>query len=56
MNINTVSMGQHGDDFMRPNVDLEMRQQIRSKAQLKCMYSECLDGIGDFKDFEITLN
>ena len=31
---------------------LEMRPQIRSKEQLKCMYSECLDGIGGFKDFK----
>ena len=52
MNINTVSMEQHGDDYIRPNADLEMRPQIRSKAQLKCMYSECLDGIGEFKNFE----
>ena len=29
-----------------------MRPQIRSKEQLKCMYSECLDGIGEFKEFE----
>ena len=54
MTINTVPMEQHGDDYIRPNGDLEMRPQISSKAQLKCMYSEYLDGIGELKDF--TLN
>ena len=49
MNINKE---QHGDDKIRPNADLEMRSQIRSKEQLKCMYSEYLDGIGKIKDFE----
>ena len=44
MNINKVSMEQHGDDYIRPNADLETRPHIRSKAQLKCLYSECLDG------------
>ena len=52
MNINTVSVEQHGDDYIRPSADLEMRPQIRSKAQLKCMYSKYLDGIGEFKDFK----
>ena len=52
MNINTVYVEQHGDDYIKPNADLEMRPQIRTKAQLKCMYSECLDGISEFKDFE----
>ena len=45
-------MEQDGDDYIRPNADLEMKPQIRSKEQLKCMYSECLDGTGEFKDFE----
>ena len=45
-------MEQDGDDYIRPNTDLEMKPQIRSKEQLKCMYSECLDGIGQFKDFK----
>ena len=34
MNMNTVSMEQHGDDYTRPNADLETRLQIRSKEQL----------------------
>ena len=40
------------DDYIRPNADLEMKPNIRGKEQLKCMYSECLDGTGEFKDFE----
>ena len=52
MNVNTVSMKQHGDGYIRPNADLEMRSQIRSNEQLKYIYSECWDGIGEFKDFE----
>ena len=52
MNINTVSMEQHGDDCIRPNADLETRPQIRSKEQLKHMYPECFDGIGELKYFE----
>ena len=48
----SINMEQHGDDYIRPNADLEMRPQIKSKGQLKCMYSECLDGIGEFNDFE----
>ena len=49
MNVNTVSMEQHEDDYIRPNADLETRLQIRSNEHLKCMYSECWDGIGEFK-------
>ena len=45
-------MEKDGDDYIRPNADLEMKPQIRSKEQLEYMYSECLDGIGEFKDFE----
>ena len=45
-------MEQDGDDYIRPNADLEMKPQITGKEQLKHMYSECLDGIGEFKDFE----
>ena len=48
-------MEQDGDDYIRPNADLEMKPQIRSKEQLKCMYSECWDGTGQFKDLNITL-
>ena len=47
--------GTRWDDCIRPNADLEMKPQIRSKEQLKCMYSECLDGTGKFKDLNITL-
>ena len=47
-----MSVEQDRDDYIRPNADLEIRPQIQSKEQLKCMYSECLDGIGEFKDFE----
>ena len=50
-----ISVEQDGDDYIRPNADLEMKPQIRSKEQLKCMYSECLDGTGKFKDLNITL-
>ena len=35
----------------RPNADLEIRSQIRSKEQLKCMYAECFDGIGGVQRF-----
>ena len=52
MNINAVSMEQHGDNYIRPNADLERRPQIRSKEQLKYIYPECFDGIGDFNNFE----
>ena len=52
MNINTVSVEQHEDNYIRPDADLETRPQIRRKEQLKCMYRECFDGIGEFKDFE----
>ena len=52
MDVNTVSMEQHGHDYIRPNADLETRPQIRSKEQLKCMYPECFDGIAELKDFE----
>ena len=48
-------MEQGGDDCIRPNADHEMKPQIRSKEQLKHMYSECLDGTGEFKDLNITL-
>ena len=50
-----ISVEQDGDDCIRPNADLEMKPQIRGKGQLKCMYSECLDGTGEFKDLNITL-
>ena len=50
-----ISVEQDGDDYIRPNADLEMKPQIRSKEQLKCMYSECWDGTGEFKDLNITL-
>ena len=50
--VNTVSMEQHGNDYIRPNADLETRPLIRSKKQLKCMYPECFDGIGEFRNFE----
>ena len=49
------SVEQDGDDCIRPNADLEMKPQIRSKEQLKCMYSEWWDGTGEFKDLNITL-
>ena len=47
-----ISVEQDGDDYIRPNADLEMKPQIRSREQLKCMYSEWLDGRGKFKDLE----
>ena len=50
--VNTVSMEQQGNDYIRPNTDLETRPQIRSKEQLRYMYPECFDGIGEFKIFE----
>ena len=50
--VNTVSVEQQGNDYIRPNADLETRPQMRSKEQLKCMYPECFDGIGEFKNFE----
>ena len=52
MNVNTVSVEQHEDDYIRPNADLETRPQIRCNEYLKCIHSECWDGIGKFKDFE----
>ena len=48
----SINIEQHGDDYIRLNADLAMRPQISSKDQLKCMYSECFDGIGEFNDFE----
>ena len=39
-------MEEDGDDYIRPNADLEMKPHMRSKEQPKCMYSECLDDIG----------
>ena len=47
-----ISVEQDRDDYIRPNADLEMKPQISGKEQLKDMYSECLDGTGEFKDFE----
>ena len=47
--VNTVSVEQQRNDHIRPNADLETRPQIRSKEELKCMYPECFDGIGEFK-------
>ena len=55
MNINTISMEQHGDDYIRPNSDHETRPQIRRKEQLKHMYLECFDGKDVFKDFEYLI-
>ena len=52
MIVNTVSMEQHEDDYIRPNADLETRLQIRSNEHLRCMHSECGDQRGEFKDFE----
>ena len=52
MNVNTVSVEQHGEEYIRPNADLGTRPQIRSKEQLKCMYPECFDDISEFKKFE----
>ena len=50
--VNRISVEQQGNDYIRSNADLESRPQIRSKEQLKCMYPECFDGIGEFKNFE----
>ena len=50
--VNTVSMKQDGNDYIRPNAALETRPQISRKEQLKCMYSESYDGIGEFEKFE----
>ena len=52
INMNTVSMEQHGDDYIMPDADLETRPQIISKEHLKFKYQECFDGIWEFKDFE----
>ena len=46
-------MEEHGDDYIMPNADLETGLQIRSKAQLKCMYVFRMFGwIGKFNDCE----
>ena len=55
MIINTVSMEQHEDEYIRPNAGLETRLQIRSNEHLKCIYSECRGDIGGFKDFEYNI-
>ena len=47
ISIYSVSVGQHGDDYIRPNANLAMKPQIRSKEQLRHMYPEC-----ELKDFE----
>ena len=44
-----ISVEQDRDDYIRPNADLEMRPQIQSKEQLKCMYWQCLDAIFEFQ-------
>ena len=36
--IDTVSVEQQGNDYIRPNADLETRPQIRSKEQLIYIY------------------
>ena len=54
--LNTVSMEQCGDDYIRQNADLETRPQIRSKEQVKHMYPECFDGIGELKILNTILN
>ena len=54
--IDTVSVEQQGNDYIRPNADLETRPQIRSKEQLKHRYPECFDGIGELKNLNIILN
>ena len=54
--VNTIAVEQQGSDYIRPNADLETRPQIRSKEQLKCMYPECFDGIGEFKILNTILN
>ena len=35
-----ISVEQDGDDYIRPNADLEIKPHIRSEEQQKCMYSE----------------
>ena len=40
--VNTVSMEQHGNDYIRLNAYLETRPKITSKEQIKHMYLECL--------------
>ena len=47
MIVNIGPVGQHEDDYIRPNADLETRLQIRSNEHLKCMHSECWDDIGE---------
>ena len=54
--VNTVCVEQQGNDYIRPNADLETRPQIRSKEQLKHMYPECFDGIVEFKNFEYHID
>ena len=44
--------GRYEEDYIRLNADLETRSQIRSKEHLKHMHLECLDGKGEFRDFE----
>ena len=34
-----ISVEQDGDDYIKPNTDLEMKPQIRSTEQQECMYS-----------------
>ena len=56
MNIITVSMEQHGNDYIRPNAHLDTRLQTRSKEQLKHMYPGCFDAIVEFKTFEYHID
>ena len=35
-----ISVEQDGDDYIRPNADLETKPPTRSEEQPKCMYSE----------------
>ena len=54
--MNIVSVEQHGDDCIQVNVDLKLRPKIRSNEQLKCIYSECFDAIGEFEDYEYHID
>ena len=55
MSINAVSLEQYGEDYIRPNADLESRPQSKSMGQLNCMYPEWLDAIFEFQDFEYQM-
>ena len=56
MSMNIVSWEQYGDDYIRPNADLETWPPIRSKEQLNMCIHNVLKALVSSKILNITLN